>query len=177
MRLRVAFGAVALILILAGCALLIDRRGDLRASLATWNDLKTANGEHYRYEVSTELVFGPSTTLTVREGEVVQRDLAITEINDQGKIVVTKRWSETGAALGTHVEGAELITVDERYSRCRDVLGRNAPTEDITLEVPELTASWRRVTPSPKMPLTTVVQRLLPASNFSLPKTTDNPQG
>lgn len=131
-RLGVALAAVALTL--AGCALLLSKRGDLRASLATWNHLKAENGDHYRYEVGTDLVFGPSTTLTVQNGQVVQRDLATTEINDDGKIVVVDRWSETGAALGSHDDGAELLTVDTRYSRCREVLRRNAPTKDITLE-------------------------------------------
>lgn len=130
-RLGVAF--VTFALTLASCAYLLDRKGQLNDSLATWNDLKAENGDHYRYEVGTDLVFGPSTTLTVREGKVVQRDLATTEINDDGKIVVVDRWSETGTALGSHDDGAELLTVDTRYSRCREVLRRNAPPEDITL--------------------------------------------
>lgn len=109
----------------------------LAESLETWNTLKTENGDHYRYEVSAGSVFGPSydTTLTVQKGEVVQRDLGITEIDNEGNVTTTESWSETGAALGSHDEGAELITLDERYSRCRDdVLNRNASTEDVTLE-------------------------------------------
>lgn len=93
----------------------------LAKSLETWNALKAERGDHYRYEVSAGSVFGPSynTTLTVQRAEIVQRDLTITEIDDEGNVTVVESWSETGAALGSHDEGAELITVDERYSRCQ----------------------------------------------------------
>ncbi len=108
----------------------------LAESLETWNALKTKNGDYYRYEVSAGSVFGPSydTTLTVQEGKVVQRDLAITEIDNEGNITTTKSWSETGAALGSHDEGAELIPIDTYYSRCRnDVLSQSPETNDIYL--------------------------------------------
>lgn len=87
-------------------------------------------------KLSAGSVFGPSydTTLTVQEGEIVQRDLAITEIDDEGNVTVVESWSETGAALGSHDEGAELITVDARYSRCRDeVLSQDPATNNIYL--------------------------------------------
>ncbi len=109
----------------------------LAKSLETWNALKAEHGNYYRYEVSAGSVFGPSydTTLTVQEGEIVQRDLAITEIDDEGNVTTTESWSETGAALGSHDEGAELITIDARYSSCRDdVLSQNPTTNDIYLE-------------------------------------------
>ncbi len=108
----------------------------LAESLETWNTLKTENGDYYRYEVSAGSVFGPSydTTLTVQEGEVMRRDLAITEIDDEGNITTTKSWSETGAALGSHDEGAELIPIDTYYSRCQDdVLSQSPETNDIYL--------------------------------------------
>jgi hypothetical protein len=97
----------------------------LAKSLDTWNDLKVENGDHYRYEVSAGSVLGTSydTTLTVQEGEIVQRDLAIVEIDDEGDVTVVESWSGTGAALSSHDEGAELITIDARYSSCQsDVL-------------------------------------------------------
>lgn len=109
----------------------------LAKSLETWNALKAEQGNHYRYEVSAGSVFGPGydTTLTVQEGVVVQRDLATSEIDDEGNVTTTQVWSETGAALGSHDEGAELITIDERYNRCRnDVLSRNSLNNDVTLE-------------------------------------------
>lgn len=109
----------------------------LAKSLETWNALKAEHGDLYRYEVSAGSVFGPSyeTTLTVQEGEIVQRDLAITEIDDEGNVTVIESWSETGAALGSHDEGAELITIDARYSRCREeVLSQDPATNDIYLD-------------------------------------------
>lgn len=113
------------------------RQKQFTKSLETWNTLKAENGDHYRYKVNAGSVFGPSydTTLTVQEGEIVQRDLAITEVDDEGNVTTTESWSETGAALGSHDEGAELITIDARYSSCRDeVLSQNPATNDIYLE-------------------------------------------
>lgn len=110
----------------------------LAQSLETWNTLKAENGDYYRYEVSAGSVFGPSydTTLTVQAGEVVKRDLAITEIDNEGNVTTTESWSETGAALGSHDEGAELIAVDTYYSRCRDdVLKQDPETNHIYLEL------------------------------------------
>ena len=133
-RLGLRLGAVAILL--ASCGQLAEQ-SELDESLTTWNALKAENGDYYRYEVSAGSVVGPhyDTTLTVQEGEVVQRDLAIAEIDDEGNVTVTERWSETGAALDTHDEGAELITLDERYSRCRDdVLNQDPTTNDIYLE-------------------------------------------
>ncbi len=109
----------------------------LTKSLEAWNTLKAENGDHYLYEVSAGSVFGPSydAALTVREGKIVQRDLTITEVDNAGNVTTTQSWSETGAALGSHEEGAELITIDKRYSRCRDhVLSQNPTTNDIYLE-------------------------------------------
>ena len=98
-RLGLMLGAVATLL--AGCGQLA-KQNELNESLATWNVLKAENGDHYRYEVGAGSVFGPSydTTLTVQAGKVVQRDLAITEIDDEGNVTVLESWSETGAALG-----------------------------------------------------------------------------
>lgn len=114
-----------------------EKQAELDKSLETWQNLKAENGQHYRYEVSAGSVFGPgySTTLTIQADRVVQRDLAITQIDNEGNTTVVERWSETGDALGTHDDGAELITVDERYKRCKDdVVGQNPVTNDIYLE-------------------------------------------
>lgn len=110
---------------------------NIAKSLETWQQLKAENGDHYRYEVSAGSVFGPSydTTLTVQADKIVQRDLAVTQIDDEGNTIIVESWSETGDALGTHDNGAELVTVDERYNRCRDdVLSQNPVTNDIYLE-------------------------------------------
>lgn len=108
----------------------------LAQSLETWQQLKAQNGDHYRYEVNAASVFGPSydTKVTVRADKVVQRDLTITDIDDEGNTAVTESWSETGDALGTHDDGAELLTIDEHYERCKDdVLSQNPVTNDIYL--------------------------------------------
>ena len=143
--------AISISLLLAGCQQTTPKpeteqstppeatleQKQLAKSLETWQQLKAQNGDDYRYEVSAASVFGPSydTTLTVQADKVVQRDLAITEIDDEGNTTVLESWSETGDALGTHGAGAELFTVDERYDRCKDdVLSQNPVTHDIYLE-------------------------------------------
>ena len=108
----------------------------LAKSLETWQQLKAENGSFYRYKVSASSVFGPSydTALTVRADRVVQRDLAVIQIDDKGNTTVVESWSETGDALGTHDDGAELTTLEGRYSRCKnDVLSQNPATNDLYL--------------------------------------------
>ena len=138
------------LLLLAGCQQTVTKPGaeqsappgvtheqkQLARSLETWQQLKAEKGEHYRYKVSAGSVFGPSydTTLTVKADRVVQRDLAVSQIDDEGNTTIVESWSETGDALGTHDDGAELITVDERYGRCKnDVLSQNPVNNDIYL--------------------------------------------
>ena len=148
---RLGCASALSLLLLAGCQQAATKPGteqskppgatyeqkQLAKSLETWQRLKAENGEHYRYEVSAGSVSGPSynTTLTIQADRVVQRDLAVSQIDDEGNTTVLDTWSETGDALGTHDSGAELMTVDERYKRCQDdVLNRNPMTNDIYLE-------------------------------------------
>lgn len=94
----------------------------LDIALGGWQQLTAENGESYRYVVNAGSVFGPSygTTLTVQEGEVVQRDLAMTEIDDEGNTTVVKLWSETGSAVGSHEDyAAAPVTLDARYEGCK----------------------------------------------------------
>ncbi|CAA9559048.1 MAG: hypothetical protein AVDCRST_MAG86-453 [uncultured Truepera sp.] len=94
----------------------------LDIALGEWQQLAAENGDSYRYVVNAGSVLGGpgyNTTLTVQEGEVVQRDLEITEIDDAGNVTVVESWSETGAAVGSHAEGAEPITIDGRFETCK----------------------------------------------------------
>ncbi len=102
-----------------------------------WNGLKTTYGDSYRYVVDAAAVFGPlyNTVLTVRSGKVVRRDFTLTELDDGGEATVVRRWSETGEALGTHDEGAALLTVDERFAACRtDLEAADLAGSDVGLD-------------------------------------------
>ncbi len=133
-RLGLMFGAVAIVL--AGCSQFAKQSG-LNRSLATWNALKAENGNHYLYEVSASVIAGPTftTTLTVQDETVVMRNLEVSEISGTGEKTVIDSWTEEGAAVGSHDEGAEPVTLDARYNTCRsDVLSRSSLTNDIILE-------------------------------------------
>jgi len=57
---------------------------DFDRSYKAWLDFKASNGDNYRYEVSGGTWAGSSwlTTITVREGKVIQRDFTYTVFND-----------------------------------------------------------------------------------------------
>ena len=108
----------------------------LAKSLEAWNALKAENGDHYRYEVYASAVSGPeiTTTLTVKDGAVIIRSYTFRDIYSSDE-EITDSWTEEGAAVGSHDEGAEPITMDGRYNRCRnDVLSQSPTTNDIYLE-------------------------------------------
>lgn len=131
-RLGLVFGTM---LVLAGCTQVV-KQGELDRSLTAWNALKAENGDSYRYVVNAASVFGPlyTTTLTLQEGRVVRRDLEVLDANAEGGATVTESWSEEGTAIGSHDAGAEPVTLDERYRRCRDDVLSRSSTNDVTLE-------------------------------------------
>ena len=110
----------------------------LEGKLSAWQQLTAERRDSYRYVVSAGSVFGPSynTTLTLQDGEVIRRDLSVTEIDDAGNTTVTDLWSETGLAVGSHEEyGATPLSIDERYESCRQTVAKaDLQAEDIDLE-------------------------------------------
>lgn len=121
-------------ILLAGCAQVV-KQGELDRSLATWNALKTQNGDSYRYETSfaSWAGFGNKTTLTVRDGEVTARAYEAYR-HEEGQTTITESYAEEGAALGTHEAGAASRTVDELYGVCRaEVLTQSALANDFYL--------------------------------------------
>ncbi len=99
----------------------------LAKSLEAWNALKAEYGDHYRYE--TRFVswtgFRSTTTLAVRGSVVVTRAYESRYQNDAGEDV-SESWTEEGAAVGSHESGADPVTIDALYSKCRtEVLTQN----------------------------------------------------
>ena len=81
-------------------------------------------------------VFGPSyeTTLIVQDGNIVKRSLVISEVDNEGHVTPIESWSEAAGTLGSHNEGAELKTIDERYAACRAELeATNTARSDISV--------------------------------------------
>lgn len=130
-RLGLVFGTV---LVLAGCTQVV-RQGELDRSLATWNALKTQNGNSYRYETSfaSWAGFGNKTALTVQDGKVTTRAYEAYRY-EEGQTTITESYTEEGTTLGTHEAGAVPRTVDELYGVCRaEVLTQSALANDFYL--------------------------------------------
>lgn len=62
----------------------IEHESTFERSYQTWLDFKAASGDSYRYEVSDATWAGSSwrTTITIREGKVVQRDFQYIVFNN-----------------------------------------------------------------------------------------------
>lgn len=109
----------------------------LAGKLTAWQQLTTERGDSYRYVVSSAAFVGPSynTTLTLRDGKVVRRDLTTFEVDDAGNSTVKELWTETGSAVGSHDEGAEPTTLDDRFAACEEALSlADLGTDDVFLE-------------------------------------------
>lgn len=104
----------------------------LAASRATWEKARDAAGGNYSYELSNVFVkWAQTTRVVVKQGKVVERSFeqAVSPPGySGGKALPTPppqvtRWIETGAAIGTHGDGAAPPrTVDELYDEAAKLL-------------------------------------------------------
>lgn len=127
-------GTLCLATVLVSCGHLAEQ-SEFDRSSTTWRALKAEHGDHYRYAVDASSVFGPLTvtTLTVKDEAVVVRTYEVSEVTGAG-VNVVESWTEEGAAVGSHEEGAEPLTLDERYHSCQDgVLNQSRAANDIYL--------------------------------------------
>jgi hypothetical protein len=93
---------------------------DARFSLRLWNKLKIANGNSYKY-TSTSISWAlitRNTELKIEDGVVTGRDYEEITFDGAGGREITDSYSETGADLGSHTQGAGLLTIDDLYSSC-----------------------------------------------------------
>ncbi|TDM00394.1 MAG: hypothetical protein C4K58_04085 [Flavobacteriaceae bacterium] len=92
-----------------------------KSSQASWNILKERNGNSYKYTVQT-FYFGPSpkisTTITVKDGVIVQRDVSKYNYNSSNQLVVSSTITEIGTNIGKNQEGAKALTIDQLYQTC-----------------------------------------------------------
>lgn len=102
----------------------------LTASRATWEKARDAAGDNYSYEVlEITLVSRQTTRIVVKQGKVVERSFEQQTSVPQAVApglpspVSKPVWTETGAEIGTHGDGAAApFTVDELYDRAATLL-------------------------------------------------------
>jgi len=100
-------------------------QNDFEKSYKEWMSFKETSGNSYRYQVSggSWTGIGWQTTITVREGKVVQRDFKYL-IPDkwQGNIPEDqKEWTENENEINSHenTSAAAAVTLDEIYEKAR----------------------------------------------------------
>jgi hypothetical protein len=96
--------------------------GDYGRSYLAWQDFKKTSGDSYSYQVGTSSWVGyrTETTITIKQGKVTERSFLVTMQQDIGGTTVVKEWKEDEAQLGTHEEGAALLTLDEVYTKAKE---------------------------------------------------------
>ena len=123
---RIGFGLLAAVLSVAGCDRLTPDAQQEKGALASqqqWEKEKPEHENSYRYTVkfNSAFGFGSTTVITVMNGSVTGRDFeAYTLTGSTGTKTVTQSWSETADDLMRHNEGAEAVTLDVIYGRCRE---------------------------------------------------------
>lgn len=97
----------------------------LATSRAAWEKAREAAGGCYSYEVlEIFLVSRQTTRVVVKNGKVVERSFEQFVFPPGGRpLAPTKTWTETGAEIGTHGDGAvPARTVDELYDKAAQIL-------------------------------------------------------
>jgi hypothetical protein len=105
-------------------------------SRAAWTAARDAAQGDYIYEVlRTTFIGGVYTTrISIAHNLVTKRAYQAALGGAGMENPVATDWVETGVEVGTHLEGAPALTIDQLYNRCRDdVLAVNRSSNDITL--------------------------------------------
>jgi hypothetical protein len=94
-----------------------DRLVELAESQKTWDAAKADHANSYTYtrDFHSFIGFSGRTTLVVKNGVVVERTYKAQHVSGGEPTI----WTETGAEVGTHDEGAEPVLVDALYEECR----------------------------------------------------------
>jgi hypothetical protein len=119
---RLLFGLVLILVGLNACKKDGIAYGfDYGRSNLAWQDFKKANGDSYSYQVTTSswVGYGSETTITIKQGKIIERSYVRKAYQSSGLTVVLE-WKEDENQLGTHQEGAALMTMDEVYAKARD---------------------------------------------------------
>ncbi|MCS5631373.1 MAG: hypothetical protein NZ744_11135 [Pirellulaceae bacterium] len=125
------------------CVFAEAEQEQLQASQLKWEQLRASCAGNYSYTVTTLSFTGyrTSTTITIRDNKVHQRKyeafagaprvpLPLKPGAKPPVVKPLKSWTETGAKLGTHKEGAKPQTLDILYELATKIVKRDlAPHE------------------------------------------------
>lgn len=89
-------------------------------SLKKWKELKGIHGNSYVYSTTftSWTGSGSTTVIKVENGVITARYFEQFNRDENGAKTIVNAYTETGATLGTHTEGAPLHTMDELYESC-----------------------------------------------------------
>lgn len=86
-----------------------------------WVELKKKNGNSYTYltDVGSWTGWGSTTQLKIEDGVITSRVYQRYKPNDlTGRKEIIDTYTELAGDLGTHEQGAPLLTIDDLYSSC-----------------------------------------------------------
>lgn len=115
----------------------IAYKSDFNKSSDAWINFKASSGNSYRYGISSSSWTGYSTatTVTIKNGKVVQRSFVAKAINrTTNQTVVVQEWSEAENQLGSHEGVAPLWTLDDIYKEAKDNWLRKRSNTDTYFE-------------------------------------------
>ena len=118
----------------------IEYQDKFETSRKAWLSFKESSNNSYKYTVTNSTWIGYSweTTITVENGNVIQRDFEYTFIENPLTNISENelQWTETGSELGTHEIGADLITLDDIYKKAKNnwLIERNDVTTYLETE-------------------------------------------
>jgi hypothetical protein len=99
-----------------------EKEMSYEASLANWNELKEINGNSYVYQRSFRswTGYGYDTELWVENGVITKRvyEEYHQEWGPNTPRTILDSYIETGADLGSHLKGDDILTIDDLYKAC-----------------------------------------------------------
>lgn len=102
----------------------LEHQNEFEASQTTWMDFKESSNNSYTYTVvfGSWVGFSWETTLTVIDGVISKRHFKYTTLpEDLSEAIPDEEleWTENENELGSHQNGADLMTLDELYTKAR----------------------------------------------------------
>lgn len=98
-------------------------QSDFEISQNAWLNFKESSSDSYKYTVtnSSWVGFSWETTITVKNGVVIQRDFEYTSTERLPTDIQQSelQWSENNSEIGTHENGANPMTLDEIYNKAQ----------------------------------------------------------
>ncbi|WP_299015013.1 hypothetical protein [uncultured Polaribacter sp.] len=102
----------------------LEYQNKFETSKKIWLDFKETSNDSYKYIVTfvSWVGFRWETTIIVENGIVIQRDFEYTFTEGLSTEIKQDEleWTETGAKIGTHKNGAKPFTLDEIYNKAEN---------------------------------------------------------